>query len=126
MPEAKRAPPFRAEQLGSLLRPKALVDLRYRVAEGKASDAELRKVTDEAVKAIVATQQECGFHGIGDGASRPLDCQLIRRGEFRRHMFWGVSLASIEPADGQRYWETLNGMEELQTAACVAVRSGPD
>lgn len=65
-----RNPPFRAEQLGSLLRPDALLQKRYDVASGKASQSELQQLEDEAVKDIVKLQQECGFHGIGDGEFR--------------------------------------------------------
>jgi hypothetical protein len=67
---AKRNPPFRAEHLGSLLRPEELIQKRYQVADGKASEAELAPLEDKCIKEIVDLQKECGFHAVGDGKSR--------------------------------------------------------
>lgn len=64
---AKRAPPFRAEQVGSLLRPEDLVQKRYAVAEGKAPVSELVPLEDAAIKEIVNLQRDCGIHGVSDG-----------------------------------------------------------
>ena len=72
-------PPFRAEHLGSLLRPAELLKIRHKIDEsqGKPSglEKELAAVEDTAVKDIVKTQLDLGFHPISDG-------------EYRRHMFW--------------------------------------
>ena len=65
-----RNPPFRAEQLGSLLRPDKLVKKRYDVAEGKADPSELKPLEDQSVRDIVNTLQECGIHSINDGEYR--------------------------------------------------------
>lgn len=64
---AKRNPPFRAEQLGSLLRPDDLIKTRYAVAEGKTPTSELAPLEDSSIKDIVKLQQECGIHPISDG-----------------------------------------------------------
>lgn len=66
-----RKPPFRAEHMGSLLRPQALVDKRVamdeKLAVEIARDDELHRIEDEAVDEIVKMQIEAGFHGVTDG-----------------------------------------------------------
>lgn len=83
-----RAPPFRAEQVGSFLRPDELLEVRRAWEDKKASDQDLREAEDKAVNEVVKLQQDYGFHGINDG-------------EYRRHMFWGS------------FWPNLEGMKEI-------------
>lgn len=64
---AKRSPPFRAEQVGSLLRPEKLIQTRYAVADGKTPASELAPLEDESIKDIVKLQKECGIHPVSDG-----------------------------------------------------------
>ena len=63
-------PPFRADHVGSFLRPKALLDARERHKKGEIDRAELRKVEDEAIREVVRFQEELGLHGITDGEFR--------------------------------------------------------
>lgn len=88
MSAAPQHPPFRAEHLGSLLRPQKLLDVRHAVAEKKEDKSALPSVEDSSIKDIVKTQEECGFHAPSDG-------------EYRRHMFWGT------------FFPSLNGMKEV-------------
>lgn len=67
MSTAKRSPPFRAEHVGSLLRPDELVQKRYAVAAGKADASELKPIEDKAVTEVVKLQKDCGFHAISSG-----------------------------------------------------------
>ena len=67
MSALKRTPPFRAEHVGSLLRPDNLVKKRYEVAEGKAKESELIPIEDEAIAKVVKLQQECGIHPVSTG-----------------------------------------------------------
>ena len=62
--------PFRAEHLGSLLRPKALLEAREAAAAGKETQAQLDAVTDKSVADAIAMQAELGFHAITDGEYR--------------------------------------------------------
>ena len=71
-------PPFRADHVGSLLRPKNLLDARARHAAGEIDDAELRGIEDEAIAEVVRMQKDVGPHaptacaGWGSGRrSRP-------------------------------------------------------
>lgn len=66
--QAHRNPPFRAEHLGSLLRPQALLDAR-RAAANK-TDKEVAEITDKSIKDAVSMQKELGFHAITDGEYR--------------------------------------------------------
>src|SRR5947207_6804733 len=63
-------PPFRADHVGSLLRPPALKTLRDDVAAGRARAADLRAAEDAAVREVVALQESVGLQGITDGSVR--------------------------------------------------------
>ncbi|KAK4952530.1 hypothetical protein LTR10_009336 [Elasticomyces elasticus] len=89
MSSAPRNPPFRAEHLGSLLRPSKLLDKRRAIQQKKESGDNLASVEDSSINDIVKIQLDCGFHAISDG-------------EYRRHMFWGT------------FFPTLDGMKEIQ------------
>lgn len=67
MTAIKSAPPFRAEHVGSLLRPKELVQKKYDVHNGKCSAEELKPLEKEAVTQVVKLQQECGFKAVTAG-----------------------------------------------------------
>ncbi|MEI9963621.1 MAG: hypothetical protein WDM92_01845 [Caulobacteraceae bacterium] len=64
------SPPFRADHVGSLLRPKELLDARARYQSGETTKAELRAAEDEAIRKAVAFQESVGLHGITDGEYR--------------------------------------------------------
>ncbi len=63
-------PPFRADHVGSFLRPKALLDAREQRRTGAISPAELRTVEDAAIRDIVGFQEDLGLTGITDGEFR--------------------------------------------------------
>ncbi|KAJ2892750.1 uncharacterized protein MKZ38_009419 [Zalerion maritima] len=83
-------PPFRAEHMGSLLRPQELSNKRVTL-DGKktveiAQDAALHQMEDKYIIDIVKMQLDCGLHGVTDG-------------EFRRHQFWGSFFPNLEGFD---------------------------
>ena len=63
-------PPFRADHVGSLLRPKSLLDARARHAAGEIDDAELRGTEDEAIADVVRMQKDVGLRTATDGEFR--------------------------------------------------------
>jgi 5-methyltetrahydropteroyltriglutamate--homocysteine methyltransferase len=67
-------PPFRADHVGSLLRPERLKDARQRHQRGQITSAELRAVEDDAIRDVVAKQEAVGLQSVTDG-------------EFRREFF---------------------------------------
>ena len=65
-----RNPPFRAEHLGSLLRPKDLIEKRMAFEKKQLSLEDITKREDEAIKDIVQVQVDAGFRSISDGEYR--------------------------------------------------------
>src|SRR5579863_5537979 len=63
-------PPFRADHVGSLLRPKALLEARRAHTQGKLPAAELRALEDRAILDAVALQERVGLQSITDGEFR--------------------------------------------------------
>lgn len=63
-------PPFRAEHLGSLLRPQELLRVKIASEKGQASEAQLAEVEDREIKKIVETQQKLGYSAMSDGEYR--------------------------------------------------------
>jgi 5-methyltetrahydropteroyltriglutamate--homocysteine methyltransferase len=69
-------PPFRADHIGSLLRPPKLRQAFQDVLSRKASEADFRAIQDDAIRGIVRLQEEVGLQAVNDG-------------EFRRASYWG-------------------------------------
>ena len=67
---ADSRPPFRADHVGSLLRPPALKALRVEKEAGKVSAADLGKAEDAAIRDGVKLQEDVGLEGITDGEMR--------------------------------------------------------
>src|SRR6516162_2927947 len=63
-------PPFRADHVGSLLRPPELLRARDDFAAGTIGAAELRAVEDEAIRGAVALQRDAGLQSVTDGEFR--------------------------------------------------------
>jgi len=63
-------PPFRADHVGSLLRPAELLRARAEHEAGRISAAELRRVEDDAIGDAVRMQHEAGLTGVTDGEFR--------------------------------------------------------
>src|SRR5215831_9133310 len=63
-------PPFRADHVGSFLRPKRLLDARERKARGEITAEQLREVEDEAIAEIVSFQEDVGLRSVTDGEFR--------------------------------------------------------
>ncbi len=68
-------PPFRADHIGSLLRPPRLREAFRRHAAGEIDAAALRAAQDEAIREVVKLQEDCGLEVVTDG-------------EFRRVSYW--------------------------------------
>jgi len=57
----RNTPPFRADHVGSLLRPKELVDAREKKKRGEISADALRQAEDKAIRDVVRLQEDVGF-----------------------------------------------------------------
>ena len=62
--------PFRADVVGSFLRPDSIKLARQQFAQGEINAQQLRAVEDEAIRAVVQSQCECGLHVVTDGEFR--------------------------------------------------------
>lgn len=77
-------PPFRADHVGSLLRPPALRQAFRRHASGDIGDAEFIELQDRCIRDVVTLQEQVGL-------------QVVTDGEFRRGSYWG---RFVERVDG--------------------------
>jgi 5-methyltetrahydropteroyltriglutamate--homocysteine methyltransferase len=111
--QRRTEPPFRADHVGSLLRPPALLAARERFAAGTLDAGGLRAAEDEAIRDAVAMQEEIGLQSATDG-------------EFRRtswHMDFIYQLGGITKTDEKIHVRMHNeqGDNEFTTAG-LAVR----
>jgi 5-methyltetrahydropteroyltriglutamate--homocysteine methyltransferase len=86
----RTSPPFRADHVGSLLRPRRLLQARDDFAAGRIPVAELRSVEDQEIPGAIRMQEEVGLQSATDG-------------EFRRatwHMDFIYALGGISKAPG--------------------------
>ena len=89
-----RPPPFRAEHIGSLIRPPPLLRARQQHAEGKLGRDELRATEDEAIREVVAWQEDIGLEVVTDGE--------FRRGTYSDSFTsTGISGVSVERTEDQ-------------------------
>jgi 5-methyltetrahydropteroyltriglutamate--homocysteine methyltransferase len=62
--------PFRADHVGSFLRPKVLLEAREQRQNGQITAEQLRTVEDAAIRDVVKFQEDIGLQGITDGEYR--------------------------------------------------------
>ena len=67
---AEKIPPFRADHVGSLLRPPELLRAREQHLQGTLSAEALREIEDRCIRAVAKLQEEIGLQGITDGEYR--------------------------------------------------------
>jgi 5-methyltetrahydropteroyltriglutamate--homocysteine methyltransferase len=63
-------PPFRADHVGSLLRPAALKIAREQRAKGEIDAAALKAVEDREIERVIGKQEDAGLQSITDGEFR--------------------------------------------------------
>ncbi|HUZ98678.1 MAG TPA: 5-methyltetrahydropteroyltriglutamate--homocysteine S-methyltransferase [Gaiellaceae bacterium] len=66
----RMSPPFRADHVGSLLRPRRLLQARDDHAAGRIDAAELRAIEDDAIREVVRIQEDVGLQSATDGEFR--------------------------------------------------------
>jgi 5-methyltetrahydropteroyltriglutamate--homocysteine methyltransferase len=79
----RHRPPFRADQVGSLLRPPALKDARAQLARGEIDAAALAAVEDREIARVVARQEAIGLRAVTDGE--------LRRSWWHLDFLWGLA-----------------------------------
>ena len=109
----RTTPPFRADHVGSLLRPTELLRAREEFAEGRVSAGELRETEDAAIRDVVRMQEDVGLLAATDG-------------EFRRaswHMDFIYRLGGIDRAPDNVTVQFHNEEGDLEfTSAALQVK----
>ena len=115
------SPPFRAETIGSLLRPASLKQSFQQFREGKIDAAAYEAALTDAIRAAVRTQEDAGLQSITDG-------------EFGRNSWFGFFFERtggfrLEPSafrfrdagGGSFEWPTCYACERIQRRSAIAV-----
>ena len=93
-------PPFRADHVGSLLRPESLKAAREKRAKGELAAADLKVVEDREIERAIKKQEEAGLQGVTDGEFRRswwhLDFLWGLDGVERHVMDTGVAFAGVK------------------------------
>ena len=108
----RTSPPFRADHVGSLLRPRRLLLAREDFAAGRITAADLRAVEDEEIIQAIRLQEEVGLQSATDG-------------EFRRaswHMDFIYALGGVSKAPGHLAVKFRNAAGEIEfTPASIQI-----
>ncbi len=114
---ARPAPPFRADHVGSLLRPAKLLEARDKRKRGEITPEQLREIEDAAIRDAVKLQEDLGLKAVTDG-------------EFRRtlwHMDFLTSFAGVKSVPGKvkaRFHTEAGEIERTPSALAVTGKLG--
>ena len=81
-------PPFRADHVGSLLRPQELIDARHKLRNGEIGESALREIEDRAIREVIKFQEDIGLQAVTDGE--------FRRGAFFSHFVKSVAGMTVK------------------------------
>ena len=118
---ATNGPPFRAEVIGSLLRPRALKDAGRALQEGRLSPAEYEAELDAHIAEAIRRQEEIGLKVVTDGE--------LGRSSWFGFFFEGLDGFRLEPAHfrfkdagGQAFeWQTCMAEKRIRRRAPIAL-----
>ena len=102
--------PFRADHVGSLLRPPELLELRTRAVAGEVDAETLRMRENECIDAVIAMQESIGLESITDG-------------EFRRESFHGDFIDQLDGVEFKLFKPAGGPKDGAPAAPFVAVVS---
>jgi 5-methyltetrahydropteroyltriglutamate--homocysteine methyltransferase len=105
----RTSPPFRADHVGSLLRPPELLKAREEFQAGKITTEQLRAVEDEAIRDAVALQREVGLQSATDGE--------FRRASWHMDFIYQLGGISTAPGDIKVKFRNSDGVIEWTPAA---------
>jgi 5-methyltetrahydropteroyltriglutamate--homocysteine methyltransferase len=105
----RTSPPFRADHVGSLLRPPALLDARDDRANGRIDDAQLRAIEDDAIRAVVQMQRDVGLQSATDGE--------FRRASWHMDFIYSLDGVSKAPGDLKVHFHNAEGDIDFTPAA---------
>jgi 5-methyltetrahydropteroyltriglutamate--homocysteine methyltransferase len=111
-------PPFRADHVGSLLRPAALREARAKRAKGEMSAAELKAIEDREIERAIRKQEEVGLQAVTDGE--------FRRSWWHLDFLWGLDGVERHVMDtGVAFAGVNTRAEGIQVSGKVGFTSHP-
>lgn len=109
--------PFRYDFVGSFLRPEKLKEARRLFAEGKIDQQELDRVTEDAVRDVVAKQKAAGYHVITDGE--------FRRAYWHLDFMWGFEGVDHRPGGGVQFNEEVASLDDTWLTGKIKAKQHP-
>lgn len=109
--------PFRYDFVGSFLRPEKLKEARRLFAEGKIDQQELDRVTEDAVRDVVAKQKAAGYHVITDGE--------FRRAYWHLDFMWGFEGVDHRPGGGVQFNEEVAALDDTWLTGRIKAKPHP-
>src|SRR5512145_3554896 len=106
---ARTVPPFRADHVGSLLRPRELLQAREDHREARISAAELKAIEDRAIREAVKIQEDIGLRSVTDGE--------FRRGSWHMDFLYRVGGVTKVTDSLKIQFRNENGVIEFTPAA---------
>jgi len=109
---ARTEPPFRADHVGSLLRPRAITEAFKKFNAGEITAEEVTAVQDRAIRDVIALQESVGLESITDG-------------EFRRASYWSTFVERVNGLEISKALFTFHddhGHEQEFTAPIVTTK----
>ena len=110
-------PPFRADHVGSLLRPKAIHEARARRAKGEIGAEQLKEIEDREIERVIRKQEEVGLKAITDGE--------FRRSWWHLDFLWGLDGAEKHVMDTGIKFAAVNTRNEGVAVTGKLGLSGP-
>ncbi len=111
-------PPFRADHVGSLLRPAALKAAREKRAAGEIDDDALAAVEDREIERVIKKQQDVGLEAITDGE--------FRRSWWHLDFLWGLDgVTKVEMGTGVAFAGTATRAEGTRVVGKLGFSSHP-
>jgi methionine synthase II (cobalamin-independent) len=111
-------PPFRADHVGSLLRPAALKAARERFAKGEIDSAALKEAEDREIERVIKKQEEVGLQSITDGE--------FRRSWWQLDFLWGLDgIDKHVMEQGVAFAGVMTRNEGLKVTGKIGVSSHP-
>jgi 5-methyltetrahydropteroyltriglutamate--homocysteine methyltransferase len=97
-------PPFRADHVGSLLRPAALHDARAKRAKGEITAEQLKAIEDREIERVIKKQEEVGLQAVTDGE--------FRRSWWHLDFLWGLDGAQKHAMDAGIHFAAVTTRNE--------------
>ena len=102
---ARTKPPFRADQVGSLLKPKALVDAWKARQNDAIAEDDFKRIQHDAIRGVVKMQEELGYQAVTDGE--------YSRSGWQRDFLVSFANVKIVPSTVKMKFHTEEGETEM-------------